>query len=306
MEQYLLALATFGCIYGLLGLGLNVTWGLTGLINLGLAGFYGLGAYASALLTTRAGAPVATGFVAAFAIAALGGLVAAYSTRRLRDDYLAIITLGLAEVVRLVALNETSLTGGSDGISGIPRPFPSLTGGEFNLAYLGLAATLLAVAWLVCERLRWSPYGRVLRAIRDDEQAAAAAGKSIFRFKLQAFALGCGLCGLAGALYGHYVSYIAPDNFVPIVAIYVFLALTLGGTGNNSGALLGAFVLVALIESTRFVGDLVPVLSRVQLAASREVLIGVLLLLTMRFRPGGLVPELSTPTASARPTGSPR
>lgn len=291
MQAYLIALATFGCIYALLNLGLNVTWGMTGLINLGLAGFYALGAYVSALLTTRLGVPIPVAIAAAMLVAAAGGALVAFSTGRLRDDYLAIVTLGFAEVVRLVAANEIWLTGGTDGVSGIPGPLRSQAGGAFNLVFLGIAAAAVAVAFLVVERIRRSPYGRVLRAIRDDEQAAAVAGKPVFRFKVEAFALGASLCGLAGALYGHYTSYIAPDNFVPLVAIYAFLALTLGGTGSNVGALLGAFTLVVLLESARFLTGVIPVLSGVQLAALREILIGALLLTVLRFRAHGLIPE---------------
>lgn len=291
METYLVALATFGCIYALLTLGLNITWGMAGLINLGLAGFYALGAYVSALLTTRLGTPIAVGIGAAMLASAAGGILVAFSTVRLRDDYLAVVTLGFAEVVRLVAANAIGLTGGTDGISGIPGPLRARVDSAFNITFLGIAVAAVAAALVLAELIRRSPYGRALRAIRDDDQAAAVAGKPVVRFKIEAFALGAAFCGLAGALYGHYTSYIAPDNFVPLVAIYVFLALTLGGTGNNIGALVGAFTLIALLESTRFLTGVIPFLSGVQLAASREILIGVLLLVVLRFRPHGLIPE---------------
>lgn len=301
MSAYLIALATFGCVYGILALGLNLSWGMTGLANLGLAGFYGLGAYASALSVTRLGFPIPLGFVLAVVLSAIAGALVALCTGRLRDDYLAIVTLGFAEVVRLVLSNEIWLTGGTDGVSGIPGPFRTQAGSGFNLAYLAISAVLLAIAFAVAERIARSPYGRVLRAIRDDEPVAASSGKRVLRFKIKAFGAGAGLSGLAGALYAHYTSYVAPDNFVPLVAIYVFLALTLGGTGSNRGALLGAFLLVFLLESTRFLAGEITFLSGVQIAAAREIVIGILLLLVLRFRRSGLVPERGWAVAGAPP-----
>lgn len=291
MFNYLLAMATFAAIYGLLALSLNLIWGLTGMVNLGLAGFFAVGAYASALATTALELPIALGLAAALIAAGLAGVVLTLVTVRLREDYLAIVTLGFAEVVRLVALNESWLTRGADGISGIPGPFRAALGVQFNLAYLGFVLALLGLALLLVERLRLSPFGRVLRAIRDDPQVAAVAGKNVLAFKLQAFAISAALAGFAGALYGHYTSYIVPDIFEPLITIYVFLALTAGGTGNNWGAVLGAFLLLAMLESTRFLTGWVPGLSGAQQAALREMLVGGLLIVVLLVRPRGLLPE---------------
>jgi branched-chain amino acid transport system permease protein len=291
MLNYLLAMATFAGIYGLLALSLNVIWGLTGMVNLGLAGFFAVGAYASALTTTALGLPIALGLVAALLAAGIAGVALTLVTMRLREDYLAIVTLGFAEVVRLVALNESWLTRGADGISGIPGPFRAALGAQFNLAYLGFVLALLGIALLLVERLRLSPFGRVLRAIRDDQQVAAVAGKQVLAFKLKAFAISAALAGFAGALYGHYTSYIVPDIFEPLITIYVFLALTAGGTGNNWGAVLGAFLLLAVLESTRFLTGWVPGLSGAQQAALREMLVGGLLIVVLLVRPRGVLPE---------------
>jgi branched-chain amino acid transport system permease protein len=144
---------------------------------------------------------------------------------------------------------------------------------------------------VLAERLRAAPFGRVLRAIRDDEQVVAVAGKHVTMFKVEAFAIGAGALGLAGALYAHYTSFIAPDIFVPLLTLYVKLALLTGGVGNNRGAVLGAFAIVFLLESTRFVIPLVPFISAVQGAALRELLIAALLIVMLRYRPAGLVPE---------------
>ena len=141
------------------------------------------------------------------------------------------------------------------------------------------------------QRVRHSPYGRVLRAIRDDDQVAAVAGKPVIAFKVEAFAVSAAVLGLAGGLYGHYTSYIAPEGFVPLISIYIVLALTAGGTGTNTGAVVGAFLVVFFLESTRFVTAGLPGLKPVQVAAVREFLIGASLIVVLRFRPGGLIPE---------------
>ncbi len=301
MPSYLVAMATFGTIYAILTLGLNVMWGMAGMVNLGVVGFYAVGAYASALVTVNLGLPVALGLLAAMAVSAAAGAVTCLGLTRLRDDYFAVVTLGFAEVIRLVANNETWLTRGSDGISGIPQPLKPLLGADFNLAYLGFCLVVLLVVLALLERLRRSPFGRVLRAIREDPTIAAVAGKNVLAFKIKAFAIGGILAGLAGALYGHYTSYIVPEIFEPILTIYIFLALTAGGRGNNWGAALGAFLVVFVLESTRFLGGLLPALGAVQVAAVREMLIGLLLLVVMRVRPEGLLPEPRTRLAPRQP-----
>ena len=292
MENYLIAMATFACFYALMALGLNLVWGMAGMINLGLVGFFAFGAYVSALATKRGGVPMVLGVAGALVLTAAAGAVMALVTARLRGDYLAIITLGFSEVVRITASNEIWLTNGTDGISGIPGPWRGrVTPEVFNLIYLALAAAAVAVVLAVLQRVRYSPYGRVLRAIRDDDQVTAVAGKHVLRFKVEAFALSAGILGVAGALWGHYTSFIAPDVFVPLITIYVVLALTAGGTGNNWGAVAGAFLVVFFMEGTRFATGWLPSLKPVQIAAVRELSIGASLLIVLRFRPAGLLPE---------------
>ena len=299
MASYLAAIACFAGIYALLALGLNLVWGLAGLVNLGLAGFFAFGAYASALATVKLGWPIAGGMALGFVVAALAGALLMLVTLRLRGDYLAIITLGFAEAVRLVASNEIWLTRGTDGISGIPGPWRgALSPAQFNGVFLALTVLAVALVLWLLERLRASAYGRVLRAIRDDDQVAAVAGKYVARFKVEAFAIASGIMGLAGALYGHFTSYVAPDLFTPIITIYIFLAVTAGGVGNNFGAVLGAVVVMMALEGTRFIAEALPGLAGAQTAALREAVIGILLLLIMRLRPQGLlpVPNYRTPT----------
>jgi branched-chain amino acid transport system permease protein len=295
MENYLIAMAVSAGIYALMALGVNVVWGFAGMVNLGLVGFFAVGAYTSALLTLKAGWAIAGGMAAATIVAAIVGAIVALITVRLRGDYLAIVTLGFAETIRIVASNAIWLTNGSDGLSGIPGPGRSLLSpGAFNLVYLAIVGVIVAIAFFVNERLRVSPFGRVLRAIRDDEQVASVAGKHVTLFKVQAFAISAAALGLAGALYAHYTSYIAPDIFVPLFTLYIKLALLAGGLGNNRGAIVGAVAVVFLLESTRFVIPFVPGITPVQGAAIREFLIAALLIVVLRYRPRGLVPERST------------
>ena len=301
MTTYLAALLVFAGINALLALGLNTVWGLGGMINLGLAGFFALGAYASALLSLRLGWPMAVACLAAAAIAAAVGSLLAAVTARLKGDYLALVTLGFAQVVQLIAANERWLTNGTDGISGVPGPWRSvLSPMQFDLLCMALCWGLVAVCWAVLARLASSPFARVLRAIREDEMVAAVAGKRVLWFKIRAFALGAGVSGLAGAFYAHFNGYIAPDSLDVLLTLNVVLALTLGGTGRMAGAVVGALLLEALTEGTRFMGGVVPALSPVQVASLREAVIGLVLILVLRLRPQGILPE--TPRAMSLKT----
>src|SRR5438477_674208 len=235
---------------------------------------------------------MASGMLWACLVAAAVGVVVSLVTVRLRGDYLAIVTLGFAETIRIVASNAIWLTNGTDGISGIPGPYRGALSPEaFNLLYLGIVAVIVAITYVCTERLRMSPFGRVLRAIRDDEQVAAVAGKHVTLFKIKAFAIGSAALGLAGALYAHYTSYIAPDIFVPLFTLYIKLALLAGGLGNNRGAIVGAGAVVFLLESSRFMIPLIPGVTPVQGAALRELLVSVLLIVMLRYKASGLIPE---------------
>ena len=303
MLSYMVFTLTICGIYALLALSLNLIWGGVGLVNLGLAGFFAVGAYASAI-ATGAGAPVVVGWAAALVIGAVVGLVVTFATLRLRDDYLAIVTLGFAEVIRLIALNERWLTKGSDGISGIRAPLKAELGLQgFSLFYLALVSLIVLLVWLLLRRLDASPYGRAMKAIREDQQLAAFAGKQVLRFKWQAFALSAAIAALAGALYAHFQSYVSPDHFQPLITIYIFLAVTAGGVGRPSGAVLGAYAVVIFLEATRFATELVPGLQPVQLAALREILVGLALILVLHLRPQGLLPE-RIPKAPPSPSAS--
>ena len=283
-------------------LGLNVQWGQTGLFNVGIAGFVAAGAYASALLTTPASdahlggfaLPIAAGWLGAMAA---GGALAAFvgaATLRLRADYLAITTFGVAVAVHLVALNAQPLTGGAFGIGFIPRPFAGLatTPWAFGLANLALVGAVVAALYLVLERLARSPWGRVLRAIREEERAAMSLGKSPALYRLQAFALGGAIMGLAGAVNAHFIGFIAPENYQSGLTFQIWTMLIVGGSGNNRGAILGAVLVWALWSlSGMAIGTFFPPEDQARAAALRLVAIGAMLAAMIVLRPRGFIGE---------------
>lgn len=283
-------------------LGLNVQWGQTGLFNVGIAGFVAIGAYACGLLTTPPtpehwggfGLPIAVGWIGAALLAGLASLLVGAATLRLRSDYLAITTFGVAVAVHLVVLNAQKLTGGSFGLAFIPRPFEALAERPalFGLANLVLVGGLVAVLFVGLERLAGSPWGRVLRAIREEERAAASLGKSPSRYRLQAFALGGAIMGLSGAVHASFIGFIAPDNYGSSVTFQIWTMLIVGGSGRNVGALAGAVLIWGLWSLTGFAtGVLFPPDAQARAAALQIVAIGVLLSATLVFRPRGIFGE---------------
>jgi branched-chain amino acid transport system permease protein len=325
---YFLFLVGLAGMYALLSFGLNAQWGFTGLINFSVAAFFGIGAYGSALMTASS-SPIAGGFnplvglvvalVVAFALALLIGV----PTLRLRADYLAIASLGLAEVVRLIVLNERWLTNGSAGLRGIPgffqgwpvlSTFPETMPGLrievvpgspviLETAFWQASLNVLLVlafaggAFLVLRRAHRSPWGRVLRTIRSDEDLARALGKNTYSFKMQSFVLGSLIMALAGVFYTHLNLYVGPGDLDPITTFYAWVAVILGGSGSNRGALFGGIVIVAIREGTRFLND---VALPIDPAPLRLLLIGIVIVAVMRYRPQGVLPpqrELIWPSA---------
>jgi branched-chain amino acid transport system permease protein len=296
---------TLALTFAIMCLGLNVQWGQTGLFNVGVAGFVGIGAYASALLTTpdapdRFGGfdlPIAVGWISAAAVAALASALLGALTLRLRSDYLAIATFGFAVVVQLAVLNLQKLTGGPFGISFIPRPFASLAGNplQFGLCNLAVAGAVTLAVYAALEHLMRSPWGRVLRAIREDEQAATALGKNATSFRLQAFAVGGAIMGLAGAVQGHFIGYISPEGYMPILTFQVWAMLIVGGSGNNRGAIAGAILVWAFwAASGAVLAAFVPADQQARASALKIVMIGVAICLMLLLRPRGLLGELKT------------
>ena len=292
----------FAGSFAIIVLGLNLQWGYTGLFNVGVAGFVAVGAYTSAILTTPEtadrfggfGIPVAAGWLMAMLASGLCALLVGLVALRLRHDYLAITTFGVAVTIQLVALNAQRLTGGPFGVQFIPKPLQGWlgTGLPWTLGYLALVLALLALVYLALERLVRSPWGRVLRAIREDEDAAASLGKRAFVFRLQSFVIGGALMGLGGAVYAHFVGYIAPEDFLPILTFQLWAMLIVGGSGNNRGALLGAFVVWGFWTAAgALLRGWVPQAEQARAAALQVVLIGILIALMLVLRPRGMLGE---------------
>jgi branched-chain amino acid transport system permease protein len=315
----------FASVFAVIVLGLNLQWGFTGLFNVGVAGFVAIGAYTSAILTAPDdpgriggfGLPVAVGWLGAMAASGAAALIVGVAALRLRHDYLAITTFGIAVTLQLVALNAQALTGGPFGLQFIPKPLSGLVAGNlaWNLAYLALVLVVLVLVYAALERLVRSPWGRVLRAIREDETAAESLGKRAFRFRLQSFVIGCTVMGLGGALYAHFVGYIAPEDFLPILTFQLWTMLIVGGSGNNRGAVLGAFVVWGLWTLAGGVlREIVPAQHQARAATLQVVLIGLSLVAVLLLRPRGLLGEASVvsrharaaPTGEAGPDGAPK
>lgn len=288
MAAYFVAVAIVALIYMLLTIGLNLQYGYTGLINFGVVAFFAIGAYTSALLTLG-GWPLAPAFVAAIVLAAVAAGPIGLLSLRLSDDYLAVVTLGFAELVRVAIQQERWLTHGVQGLPGIPRLFQGLGVGQYaelaTLAALGLA-NVVALGLMV--HLVRSPYGRLIQAIRDDEVAVESLGKDPRRLKVQVFMLGAGLAGLAGAFYAHFITYLSPDQFLSLATFYVWIAMIIGGPGRTSGAVAGSLILMAFLEGSRFARDWLPGVSEVQMASVRLAIVGLALILFTLYRPQGL------------------
>lgn len=286
-------------IYAIMALGLNMQWGMTGQFNIGIAGFFAVGAYATAILTTGPADQRIGGFDLPFLVGLAGSIIVCMPiawvvgriTARLRTDYLAIATIGIAEIIRLFFVNEGWLSNGTRGIPGIDTPFDIS-----NEGYLLVIAAFVALTWLLVEIARRSPWGRVLRAIRDNEAATEAAGKDVARFRLQAFVVGSCIMALGGGLYAHFVGFVSPEAFRPLYGTFlVWVMLIAGGSGNNMGAMLGALVVWLIWSSTEMIAGLVPTALIGSESAFRVFLIGVLLQIILVSRPQGLLPEKRPP-----------
>lgn len=313
--SYLVFFAVVASIFAVATLGLNLQWGTAGVFNAGVVGFYAVGAYAYAILTAAPkaglagnfGLPWLVGLVGAMAVSAVVALLIGLATMRLRGDFLAIATFGVAVTIQLVALNSAPLTGGSIGISSIARPFQDVfeTTLGYNAAYLALVLAVVALIYWAIERIVRSPWGRVLKAIREDEIAAVNLGKDARLFRLQSFVLGSMIIGLAGALYVGYVGFVSPSDFMPILTFQIWTMLIVGGSGNNRGAIVGAFVVWGIWTAIgALASKLLPVDLQTQGGALQSLVVGLILVLVLILRPRGLVGELAVVSRHLERPGS--
>jgi len=238
------------------------------------------------------GIPMVVSFLLASVLAGLAAWPIGLVALRLRDDYFAIVTLGFSETIRLVIVNESWLTNGVRGITDVPALFQGAASSA-PLVTVGVLLIVNAAIIVVLQRIVKSPFGRALEAVRDDEIALTALGKSPSRFKIEVLVLGSALAGLAGAFYGHYVTYIVPDQFVPLTTFYIWMAVIIGGVGRVSGAIFGTVLLIGLLEGSRFLRDLIPAIPDTEMASVRIGAVGLLLILFMIYRPQGLLGDFT-------------
>ena len=306
---YLVSLLTMGGIYAVLTLGLNVQWGFTGLFNAGIAGFFGIGAYATAIFTTAPSArhvgglemPYVVGFVAAMVLSGIIAYAVGKVCLRLRSDYLAIATIGIAEIFRLILKTETWATNGPRGVSEVPKPFETLPEPWNHLAFLALVLVVVAAVYWLLEIARKSPWGRVMTAIRENEASARAAGKNVESFRMEGFVIGCMVMALAGALMAHYLKFVDPNTTDPLLATFlVWVMLIVGGSANNKGAILGAFLIWTVWSASEILSSRLPDELAIRAAYVRIFLIGLALQIFLQKFPQGILPE-SRPGAVRRP-----
>ncbi|MDR0213738.1 MAG: high-affinity branched-chain amino acid ABC transporter permease LivM [Comamonas sp.] len=294
-------IATLAMIYVMLGLGLNVVVGFAGLLDLGFVGFYAVGAYTYALLFHWAGWSFWEALPLAGAASALFGFVLGFPVLRLRGDYLAIVTLGFGEIIRLLLTNLTSFTGGPDGISSIPKPtvlglpmtrspltedgttFHQFFGLEFNsmhmVIFLYLMALLLAMVTLfISNRLIRMPIGRAWEALREDEIACRSLGLNPMKIKLSAFTLGAMFAGFGGAFFAARQGIVNPESFTFIESALILAIVVLGGMGSQLGVIIAAIILTVLPELAR------------EFSEYRMLIFGLVMILMMVWRPQGLLP----------------
>ncbi len=284
--EYLIHLAILISIYGILGLSLNLIVGYAGLLSVTHAAFYGIGAYVTAILLTSVGMNFFIAVICGMIITAVLSLAIGYVLSRFKDDYYALGSFGFNVIIYSIFLNWQSLTRGPLGIPGIPRP--NLFGFTFssNISFLVLALVIGLIVYGACLYITRSSFGRVLKAIREDEKAIQVFGYHTLWYKLAIFVIGAVFASIAGALFASYITFIDPSTFTLTESIFILAIIILGGLANNKGAVLGAVCLILLPEILRFVGFPSDIAAQM-----RQVVYGLILILLMLYRPQGLVGE---------------
>ena len=282
--EYLIHILIIAGIYIILTLSLNLIVGYTGLPALGHAAFSCIGAYTSSLLALRFGISPWIGVFAGAVFGALLGIIIGYPSIRLKGDYFALATFGFGIIVYSIAKNWISLTRGPMGLPGIPSF--SLFSYEITKTwqYLIIVLVFALITLFILRRIVNSPFGRVLKSIREDEIASETLGKNTTKYKLMVFVIGAFFAGIAGSLYAHYITFIDPSSFTVMESITVLLMVIFGGMGSISGSIVGATVLVILPELLRFLGMPSSIAAEV-----RQMIYGLLLVVLMIKRPQGLL-----------------
>jgi branched-chain amino acid transport system permease protein len=296
--EFWIGVGVLAGIYGIFTLGLQLNLGFTGVYNFGQIGFAAIGAYAAGVLVVHSGLSFWLAVPVAIVIATAAGVLMGLAALRLRVDYFAIATLAFAQIVQVVILNARGLTGGGQGILGFDRQWDDVSRWMSDrFVTLGLpdssSLPLLVVAWVIFAvlliallLLQHTPWGRVLRSIREDEVLAQALGKNAFGYKLQSLAISAAIGAVAGVLLSLDLRFLVPEEFTSTVTFTAFTLMLVGGWASYPGVAVGAILLMSLLEATRFVDV---GLSDDKLAALRFVIVGLALILLARFRPQGLM-----------------
>jgi branched-chain amino acid transport system permease protein len=287
--DFLLYVVTVAAIYSLFSLSLNLQAGVTGLLNFGHVAFFGIGAYSSGIVALNGGSWV-LGIVVGIVVSSVLGVAIGRLGRTLAADYWAIVTLAVAECLRLIITNESALTGGPQGISGIAGPFSALSGVGAALTWLVLCAALAAAAYLISETLTRMQFGRVLRLLREEPMLAASLGHDVTRQKMRVLAVAAPIAAVGGSVYTLYISYIGPNQMLPIETFLVFTMLIIGGIGNNRGAVLGALLIQVIYAGSRFLKDIFPIPDQ-SASSVRLLIVGLVLTAFLMTRPQGLLAE---------------
>ncbi|MFD1791655.1 branched-chain amino acid ABC transporter permease [Ochrobactrum teleogrylli] len=288
MFDFFVHVASIACLYGILALSLNLQAGFTGLINFGLIALFGCGTYGAALANGMGWHPLA-GLPLGVAMAAVFGLFYARLGRKLSSDYWGIATLSIAEIFRITLTNEQALTGGAQGISGLPLLFAELKPYD-GAARLVLYALVLLLVWFICQRIVRSSYGLAMKLTREEPQLARSLGYNLDAIRRTVMLISSAIAAIAGFLYAHYLTFVGPDQLVAPETFLIWSMVIIGGIGNNWGVVAGAIVMQFAMAYVPFVKDMLD-LPTDFVAAARLLIVGGGLLAFLLWRPKGLFPE---------------
>jgi len=286
--EYLIHILILIGIYTILSVSLNLIAGYTGLISIAHAAFYGVGAYVAALMALHLQSPFLLNIICAIILSGLLGALIGIPSLRIRDDYFVISTFAFQVITFSIMNNWVSFTGGPMGLPGIPQPMIFGLAISSHLGFLLLVGFSCAVVLWISQRLIQSSFGRVLKAIREDEVFAQAVGKNVASYKVLVFVIGAGMASVAGVMYAYYISFIDPTSFTVMESIFIISIVIIGGAGSFWGPVAGAVLLVTLPEALRFVG-----MPSAIAANMRQIIYGGLLVAFMMWRPQGLMGKYS-------------
>jgi branched-chain amino acid transport system permease protein len=293
--DYLLHILILIGIYVILSVSLNLIAGYAGLLSIAHAAFYGVGAYVAALMALNLHSTFLVNIICAVIVSGLLGALVGIPSLRIRDDYFVIATFAFQVITFSILNNWVSFTGGPMGLPGIPQPTIFGLQVSSHLGFLIFIALFCALTLWVTRRIVRSPFGRVLKAIREDEVFAQTAGKNVAAYKIIVFVVGAGMAAVAGVMYAYYISFIDPTSFTVMESIFIISIVIIGGTGSLWGPVAGAVVLVLLPELLRFLG-----LPSSVAANLRQIIYGGLLVAFMMWRPRGFLGEYAFHRKEAR------